>query len=366
MDQKLQDFIAHARKKGMDHQTIRMLLLSAGWKEKDIAQAVTEESLDMAVPVPSDGGGARDAFFHLLTFVAFFTTTISLIILFFDYINRLFPDAALQTYYTYDDVSGIRWSLAAVIVAFPIFMLLSRFLLKEMKVHPEKSASGVRRWLTYLTLFVAAAALMGDVITLVFYLLEGELSIRFILKVLVVLIIAGLTFTYYFLSLKLPPAQEKTVGMHRSFGLAAVAIVLVALVWGIVLAGSPLNERQRKFDERRVEDLRIINSEIRTVTLDYRASDGPALKRALPQTLDELRDLAQNQMPNVADPQNGAPYEYSITGDSTFRLCATFNFPRDEQYDVSWNHPAGNYCYDFDVLESDNVLQKPKPRLPSA
>ena len=35
MPSKLESFIAHARSKGMDHQTIRMLLLSSGWKEKD-------------------------------------------------------------------------------------------------------------------------------------------------------------------------------------------------------------------------------------------------------------------------------------------------------------------------------------------
>jgi len=33
MDEKLIRFVDHARDKGMDHATIRHLLLSAGWKE---------------------------------------------------------------------------------------------------------------------------------------------------------------------------------------------------------------------------------------------------------------------------------------------------------------------------------------------
>jgi hypothetical protein len=47
MDDPLGAFLDHARSKGMDHATIRMLLLSAGWKEKEIARALTEHSLDM-------------------------------------------------------------------------------------------------------------------------------------------------------------------------------------------------------------------------------------------------------------------------------------------------------------------------------
>ncbi|TSC58993.1 MAG: hypothetical protein Greene041619_174 [Candidatus Peregrinibacteria bacterium Greene0416_19] len=211
MNQEITQFIAHARSKGMDHATIRMLLLSAGWKEKDIARAMTEETLDMPVPVPPDAGGAREAFFHLLMFATLYTTVVSVIILFFTFINRLFPDPAVDPAYSYNNqsnYSGIRWSLAAILVTYPLFLLLSRFLLKEMRVHPERAWSGIRRWLTYLTLFLTALAMIGDVITLIFYLLDGELSVRFLLKVLVVLAIAGLTFSYYFISLRTSPVKK--------------------------------------------------------------------------------------------------------------------------------------------------------------
>jgi hypothetical protein len=203
MKDSLRDFIAHARTKNMDHATIRMLLLSGGWKEKEIARAMTQESLDMAIPVPPDMGGARDAFLYLLTFVSLYTTVVSSIILLFDYINRLFPDAAFREYYADPgSLATIRWSMAAIIVAFPLFLFLSRFLLKEMREHAEKALSEVRRWLTYLTLFASAVAIIADVITLVFRLLDGELSVRFLLKVLVILVITGIVFTYYLLSLR--------------------------------------------------------------------------------------------------------------------------------------------------------------------
>jgi hypothetical protein len=356
METSLKTFIDHARKKGMDHQTIRMLLLANGWKEKDIAQALTEQALDMPVPMPTDTGGAREAFFHLLTFASFYTTMISVIILFFTYINKLFPDPALNDgyYQASYDLTGIRWSLAAIIVAFPLFMWLSRFLLKEMVKHPERSWSGVRRWLTYLTLFIAATAIMGDVITLVFRLLEGELSMRFILKVLVVLLTAGLSFAYYFTSMKLDVRDARAKTTHRIFGAIASAVVLIAVVYGIWLVGSPGAERERKFDERRVQDLQNIQNEIRSITLGKNQGlpvNEQALVNPLPETLNDVRARSVYMEPNILDPETSAPYEYKVTGESTFELCATFNFVRADQYDVQWNHPAGRHCYDFDVLD---------------
>ena len=66
-----------------------------------------------------------------------------------------------------------------------------------MARHPIKRLSPVRRWLTYLTLFVAAAVLIGDMTTLVFNVLGGELTTRFLLKVVVVALIAGSAFAWY-------------------------------------------------------------------------------------------------------------------------------------------------------------------------
>src|SRR4051812_22121831 len=122
----LNNFIAHARSKGMDLPSIRMLLLSAGWKEKDVSAALASESLDIPVPLPPDVGSARDAFFHLLSFTALASIVVSLVFLYFDYIDRLFPDPAFPMYS--NDASGDRWEMAVLIVSFPLFLWMSRIL----------------------------------------------------------------------------------------------------------------------------------------------------------------------------------------------------------------------------------------------
>ena len=356
MASKIEPFIAHARSKGMDHQTIRMLLLSSGWKEKDIASALASGTLEMSVPVPPDTGSAKDAFFHLLTFTTLYSTVISLVILAFEYIGRLFPDPAMTDYqYSYAaDVSGIRWSIAVIVVSYPLFVLLSRILHREFRVQPEKLASGVRKWLTYLTLFVTACTLLGDGITLLFYLLNGELSTRFLLKVFAILVLSGLPFLYYFQVLRMDAEHYAGSTIHSRFLTISGIITGLAVVYGIVLAGTPMQGRAERFDELRVTDLRAIHSEILNEVYGqnrpYPGSPVTALPKPLPKTLQEIADNAVYQQIRTVDPETGESYEYSTKG-SAYDLCAQFSLATDRKYDIFWNHPAGRHCYSFDGLD---------------
>ena len=349
-------FIEHARSKGMDHGTIRMLLLSAGWKEKDVARALADHALEMSVPVPPDTGGARDAFMYLSAFAALYASAFGAVSLLFDYVNRMFPDPAMGDAARMNEwaLRGMRWSLATLMVSFPLFIILSRFLLNEMATQLEKSWSAIRRWLTYLTLFIAAVTLASDVVTLVFYLLEGELSVRFLLKVVIVGVVASLAFVYYLATVRMPARVVVTSPMHRRFGGTATAIALLTCVWGVVIVGSPGAARNLKLDDRRVQDLTRIESAIERFCLgppEVRKEGPPqALVKPLPATLGDLARAAVANRPSIADPSTGAAYEYQITGASSFELCATFSGARDDDDAPVWNHPAGRHCFKFDVL----------------
>jgi len=127
----------------------------------------------------------------------------------FTFIERAFPDAAATANEYVVDYTRqrMRWSLASLIVAFPVFVAVSRSLDREIRRDPTKRSSMVRRWLTYLTLFLAAIALVADVISLVYYFLGGELTTRFLLKVATVAAIAGASFWYYLSDLR-PEERE--------------------------------------------------------------------------------------------------------------------------------------------------------------
>lgn len=341
----------------MDLQTVRLLLLSAGWKEKDISAALASETLDMPVPVPTDAGGARDAFFHLLTFTTLYSTVIATIVLMFQYLNRLLPDAASGTYDTYaSDFSGIRWSLAVLIVSFPLFIFLSRILHAEFKKHPEKLFSGIRKWLTYLTLFVTACTLIGDVITLFFFLLDGELSTRFILKVLAVFLMSGLPFWYYFSVVRMEPEKYAASQAHKTFFGAMCVIVPLIFVWGIFIVGSPTYGREQRFDEKRISDFRLIHEEVLNQVYGDKRYTEPSvtpqvLPKSLPKDLESISANAQYTKISMNDPETGVAYEYIVKGTS-YDLCAEFNLERNYDYDVFWNHSAGHDCFTFDALDT--------------
>jgi hypothetical protein len=211
MKEKLRQFVGHARDKGMEYPTIRHVLLSVGWKEKDIAEVFCARDLELAIPEPAGVGSARDAFFHLLTFAALYTWATSLILLLMTYIDFAFPDPAWQTSYQALEaaLSSIRASLAALIVSFPIFLILWHFLLREVQRHPEKAKGAIRRWLGYLSLFVGVVTLSTDTITFVYYLFEGQLTIRFLLKVSVLFLIAGSLVYYLGFTLRSESETEK-------------------------------------------------------------------------------------------------------------------------------------------------------------
>ncbi len=353
-DASLGHFIAHARSKGMDFATIRALLLSAGWKEKDVVRAMSDETLDLAVPVPPDVGGARDAFMHLFAFVAFYTTVVSLVLLLFSLIDFAFPDPARSRYANqWYMASLLRWLIAQVFIAFPIFVLLWRKLLGEIRERPEKGSSPIRRWLSYLTLLFAASTLMCTGMTLLYYFLDGELTMRFVVKVAVLALIATLSLVYFLRLLRggaVEAGGDGGLAWHRRFASAATAIVAVGLIWGLSVVGSPLEERARKMDERRIDDLKGIAEELRRIAVRDRLESGPMLIQSLPKTLEEVVADARYNRPSIVDPETGEPYEYELLAEGKIRLCATFSRVRDERTEVTWNHPAGRSCFVIDLL----------------
>jgi len=202
--QQLESFVKEALQSGSTRGDIAKALESAGWPGAQIANALdafADTTFPVPVPKPRPSLSARDAFLYLVMFSTLYFGAWNLGSLLFSFIDRAFPDPATGNI-------GIllameqRWSTAAVIIAFPVFFFMARVIGRQIHRNPFKRLSPARRWLTYLTLFVASATLLGDTTTLIFNLLGGELTIRFALKVLVVAAIAGCAFAYYLLDLR--------------------------------------------------------------------------------------------------------------------------------------------------------------------
>jgi hypothetical protein len=201
----LDRFVKEALARGLARDAIRDTLGRAGWRADQVAAALRRYAeIDFPVPVPRPKPylEARDAFMYLVMFTTLYITAFQLGSLLFNIINSAFPDAVRDPQVSSYARTSMRWSIAMIVVAFPVFVLTATLIGREVAADPAKRVSAVRKWLTYLTLFVAASVLIGDVTTLVYNLLGGETTVRFLLKAAVVAIIAGTAFWYYLWDLR--------------------------------------------------------------------------------------------------------------------------------------------------------------------
>ncbi|MDO8561628.1 MAG: DUF5671 domain-containing protein [bacterium] len=296
----------------------------------------------------------KDFFLWIGAMVALYVSVFSLISLLFDYINYAFPDN-LNSYI--DPYSGsMRYEIASLIVLFPVFLALMRFIRSDIIRDVMKKDLWIRRWVLYITVFVAGATVIGDLITLINYFLGGDLTTRFILKVIIVLLVAGGAFLHFLADIWGYWVQYP----KRAFavGWGAGLVILLSIVGGFFIMGTPGEIRNYRFDDQKINDLTNIQYQI----VNYWQG-----KEKLPTTLADLNDPISGATIPV-DPQNNTPYVYESTGSLSFKLCATFNAESqaNQRTDVrtspipvgavkggvdsigqsTWKHGVGLVCFD--------------------
>ncbi len=147
----------------------------------------------------------KDFFLNLLSTVALYMASASFIVLIFQYINIFFQDTLDSNDYSNplrSAYNAIRFAVSSLIVAFPVYVASLWYMNKEYVKNPEKRNMRIRKWLIYFTLFAAAVIIMGDFVTLIYTFLNGEITTRFILKVITFLVVVGSIFGYYFYDLR--------------------------------------------------------------------------------------------------------------------------------------------------------------------
>ncbi len=302
-------------------------------------------------------GGAKDFFINLGAVIALGVFVGNLINLLFTVINRAYP---VTTGYNYYGSYSISFPVAALIIVFPIYILLMWLLEREYAQEPERRYVGIRKWLTYITLFLAGFATAGDLITVLYYFIDGrELTAGFIMKALSVLVVALAVFFYY-----ISDAMGRLNSTSRKvWSWVAFVVILGSIVWGFSVLGSPRTQQLLKYDAQKINDLQNFQSEIEAYF---------SANNSLPDSLESL-ETSRHFFLNK-DPQSGKSYEYKKTGNLSYELCAEFNKTSSENNDsnsnmtipvkypygtASWVHEAGRYCFTQTV--NPNLYSKPTP-----
>lgn len=287
----------------------------------------------------------KDFFLWAGAMIALYSSVFAFLALLFQYINYAFPDPLAYNYYSDPFSGGIRFAMATLIVMVPVAIILMRYIRSDIAKEHAKADLWIRRWALVLTIFLAGLAVVGDLITLINYFLGGDITMRFVLKVVVLLLVAGGVFMHFLADFR--GYWTKNPGRANLVGVATGILVLAAIVAGFFIMGTPGQVRLYRFDNQKVSDLQ---------NIQWQIVDFWQRKEMLPASLAELEDpISGWQIP--VDPQ-GQEYRYERTGETSFRLCATFNAESRVDYsesmpsraygtlDGNFQHDAGEHCFD--------------------
>lgn len=310
--------------------------MAVGWTEDEADQAYRDALVAIGVPVPDRAAApppARQSSVVDVTVNVFSLILLGLVAfglggLYFGVIDKAFPDALGRRIGAAD--RSIHHAIASLAIAFPAYVIAMRLWLRRFRANPDRAESGLTKWLTYIVLLIASVTVVGDLITVLYMLLQGELTLRFVLKALVLLTVAGLVFGFYMLERR-QVQYRKTVlpWVFRAFGWLVAALIAAGMALGFLYGGSPEQARQHAFDRDRATRLGALSSCVER----YARNMGQ-----LPESLDLLRSTAAyaSCAQSTRDPESRQDFGYRVVvaersqGQARvaeFELCANFALP---------------------------------------
>lgn len=265
---------------------------------------------------------ARDGFIYLLSYATLLISSVALNFLIKGIINHYVPDALDKTGFLANNGELVGF-LAALLIAFPIFLYINVLANKMLANKKMLADTGVRRWLIYLTLVVVILIIIWQLVALFITYLGGTLAIRFLWHTLVTLLIAGAVLGYQWWHLIFFGGKNKDSGAgFKLFEWLIFVTVVGALVWGFMIIDSPAVQRAKRFDDMRVSNLLSLQESVQ-IFYGYDENSG---NRRLPVDLNELTNdpRVYLEKASLADPSTDQSYEYRIIDETNYELCAVF------------------------------------------
>ena len=297
---------------------------------------------------------ARHFVLQLSSLASLYLSLSFLIVMIFGVINIIFPDAANGYWEVESARQSVRVGIAVLIVFFPTYLILTRIVNKLRRTETAGSYLSLTKWLIYLSLLIGGGVLLVDLAVVIMTFLEGDITQRFVFKAAAVLLVVGSAFYYYILDARgyWIKNEKKSV----LFAGGAVVLVLAGVVLGFMNIETPAAVREQKLDDKQIEDLRNIQSQVQEYYL--------VNNNTLPENLEAL--AGRVSLP-VA-PENRTAYTYKKV-DEGFELCATFSksspegqpaeFARPVEKGMiinseNWQHGTGNVCFKRVVSQLPN------------
>lgn len=297
--------------------------------------------------VKSELGGSAQFFFYLVTFIALGYIAFGVGNILFEFVNKSFPDLISFDYQSTFNQGVVKFAISSLFVAIPVYFTLMLKITKFLATQKIALDSQARKWLTYIVLFFSAATIIGDLITLMNNFLNGDIATRFLLKVLIVLLIAGAIFGYYLWDVRRKEIKESDARVNKFSFIFSLLVVFGVFIFGFFIIDSPNLSRDKRIDSQVVSELQNTDNAIR----NYFNNGGK-----LPE---KITDLDKTNF--AVQLQQGSTLEYRKIAEDRFVLCA--NFIRSNEGDPSeftegpfmkeWKHTSGTVCFERLALRDE-------------
>ncbi len=283
------------------------------------------------------------AFYYLLALVALIFTAIATGQMIFQIINQNLPDIFGQ-YGTDFSSEVLKFAISAILIAAPVFYVISNLIYKHLFKGDMAKDSGIRRWLTYFILLVSAVIIIVFLIITVNNFLNGEWTSKFLLKMLTVIGLAAIVFSFYLYDIKRPEVLKKKDVVFKIYFGASLALILAAFIGSLFIVETPTAARNRRVDEKIINNFYNIESAVNSY---YNTN------QKLPATLDDLKkeSLAAD---SLIDPTTREVFGYEPGSGVNYQLCANFRTDNKNSQDAIYQyldqnkrHLAGYQCLDF-------------------
>ena len=193
-------FVRDALMAGRTRPEIRDALGDAGWSNREIDEALGEffdSDFMPPVPRPRFYVTAREVFIYALLFTALAFTATYLVELVHNILDIWLPDSADTRYAYSSSVRQMRWAIAILVVSTPSFVWMTIYTDRRIRRDGSLRRSLVRKWVTYIALFVSALVFFSDATYSIYTFLNGEVTLRFVLKAATVACVSAVIFAFY-------------------------------------------------------------------------------------------------------------------------------------------------------------------------
>jgi len=324
---------------------ITLLVFIAKKETKSMSDEIEKNNpLDSSQTIEEKRNPAFHIFLYLLLFSSLGFVLQGIISVYYQLIEKAIKPSSIDEIKgcieTNFSPSDLKFGIATLLISFLIYHALSLFINRKLIKGDIRQESLVRKFTTYLAMFILAAMTIGGVVNLLLSYFEGELSLKSFAKIGVFITFSVAFLCFYLWEIRRRDISGKTFNILM---IISLILSLSALVIGFVISDSPKVAREKKIDDAIIENIK--------------------------DTSDDISDFVNKEnekLPKQEDFKTREGVAYKTIDEKSFELCGNFKQQATEieydSYNAEYRHSAGGKCFKYDMKceknDSNDVADK--------